>query len=229
MTDTATTRTHVPKKTQADVLIRCRRRCCLCYFWDQDGSQKDGQIAHINRKSSDALLENLAYLCFEHHNQYDSTAKQAKGITEDELRHARAQLHRHLNERPSYLVTVKLDCGDEDPANAVEKLTGLIKTVTHSSDDIEVVDVRKGSILVTLRLRADQVETVFQQIDTSAFEELGVVDATIDYVEDDDLSDAAHEGPVAEATAEPTAQAMPAEAEAAPEREAAEADVYDDW
>ena len=107
-----TTRKRISRKSEAEVLIRSRRRCCLCYFWKHDAAQKDGQLAHVDRNPDNASNDNLAYLCFEHHNQYDSTQTQGKSITEHELKHARAQLYRHLNAGMSIYVTVRMDCDE---------------------------------------------------------------------------------------------------------------------
>jgi hypothetical protein len=54
---------------------------------------KKGQIAHIDRDSTNNTLSNLAYLCLEHHEEYDSRSRQAKGLTPDELRNYRDELH----------------------------------------------------------------------------------------------------------------------------------------
>ena len=57
-----------------------------------------GQIAHINQDRSDNALENLAYLCFEHHDEFDSKTSQSKALTSGEVRHFRARLHQHFVE-----------------------------------------------------------------------------------------------------------------------------------
>lgn len=71
-------RSHIPTNIETSVLIRSRRRCALCYGLHGDDDQKDGQIAHINRNSNDSRLENLAFLCLQHHDQYDTHRSQSK-------------------------------------------------------------------------------------------------------------------------------------------------------
>jgi hypothetical protein len=68
------------------------RRCALCFGFDGDLNRKKGQIAHIDQNPSNAEDRNLVYLCVEHHDEYDSTTSQVKGITEAELRDYKARL-----------------------------------------------------------------------------------------------------------------------------------------
>jgi hypothetical protein len=93
-------RKHIPKAVEAAVLIKSRRRCCLCYFWEGNLAQQDGQIAHVDRDPSNPAEDNLAWLCFRHHNQYDARQSQGKNVTRNELRHAREQLHAAVADLP---------------------------------------------------------------------------------------------------------------------------------
>ena len=85
-------RTKIPSGTQTDVLVQSRRRCCLCYGLNRDTGIKEGQIAHLDKKNSNNELDNLAFLCFEHHNSYDSIPSQSKGIQPSEVKSYRQQL-----------------------------------------------------------------------------------------------------------------------------------------
>lgn len=80
-----------------DLLIATRRRCCLCYFLDDDRRRKKVQIAHINKKRSDSLVENLVPLCLDHHDEYDSITRQSKNITEYELKKYKEMLIKELS------------------------------------------------------------------------------------------------------------------------------------
>lgn len=75
-----------------DILYECRRICCLCYGLEGDGSEKEGQIAHLDRSPDNDSPENLAYLCLPHHNKYDSIPRQTKRLTEGEVRRYKALL-----------------------------------------------------------------------------------------------------------------------------------------
>lgn len=76
----------IPKNIVADVLTKCRRRCCICHGLQGDLSEKQGQIAHLDRDSSNHDVENLAYLCLAHHDRYDSDTSQSKGFSAQEVK-----------------------------------------------------------------------------------------------------------------------------------------------
>ncbi len=80
----------------ADVLVASRRRCCICFALSNDAAEKKGQIAHVDRDSSNATRDNLVFLCLDHHDQYDSRTSQSKGLTIEEVRRYRAQLDRFV-------------------------------------------------------------------------------------------------------------------------------------
>ncbi len=85
-------RTTIPPDAVADVLVTSRRRCCICFALSGDSTEKKGQVAHLNRDASNSSAENLVFLCFEHHDQYDSHTSQSKGLTVEEVRRYRVQL-----------------------------------------------------------------------------------------------------------------------------------------
>jgi hypothetical protein len=74
------------------VLTSCRRRCAMCYGLNKDTSLKLGQVAHLDGDSSNNDIENLAFLCLEHHAAYDSRTFQAKGFINAEVKRYRAEL-----------------------------------------------------------------------------------------------------------------------------------------
>jgi hypothetical protein len=74
------------------VLLRSRRRCCVCHGLNDDLTIKQGQIAHLDHNPSNNDEDNLVFLCLDHHDQYDSRTSQSKGLTEAEVRHFRMQL-----------------------------------------------------------------------------------------------------------------------------------------
>jgi hypothetical protein len=91
-------RRSFPPEVETQVLIVCRRRCCLCVFLDGDPSEKEGQIAHVDRDPSNASPDNAAFLCTKHHARYDSRSRQTKGHTPLELR-------RYVDMLPEYLAS----------------------------------------------------------------------------------------------------------------------------
>ena len=89
-------RAPIPPEVIADVLVASRRRCCICYAISNDVGEKKGQVAHIDRNASNNARENLVFLCFDHHDQYDSRTSQSKGLTVEEITQYRAQLDRFI-------------------------------------------------------------------------------------------------------------------------------------
>jgi hypothetical protein len=101
---TVTKRPPIPAEAQKAVLVRSRRRCCLCFGLEFDASYKDIQIAHVDHNRNNNKEDNLAALCLVHHNVYDSKPSQSKGFTAQELRHHREQLYATLDQRHTELV-----------------------------------------------------------------------------------------------------------------------------
>lgn len=85
-------RQPISKPVETEVLTKSRRRCCLCYGLHGDISEKNGQIAHLDQNRSNNKPDNLAWLCFNHHNSYDSQSSQGKGLTKSEVKTYRKQL-----------------------------------------------------------------------------------------------------------------------------------------
>jgi hypothetical protein len=85
-------RKRISQKTVDSVLVSSRRRCCICFGLNRDTEQKKGQIAHLDGNNANSSLENLAYLCLDHHDAVDSSPSQAKGFTMGEVKHYRAEL-----------------------------------------------------------------------------------------------------------------------------------------
>ena len=89
-------RKTVKDETQTALFAASRRRCCVCCALHSDYSVKRGQIAHLNGNASDARLDNLVWLCLEHHDLYDSRTSQSKGLTTSEVRHYRQTLYKSV-------------------------------------------------------------------------------------------------------------------------------------
>lgn len=108
-------RATIPPGVIADVLVASRRRCCVCFALSNDSEEKRGQVAHLDRDASNSARDNLVFLCFDHHDQYDSRTSQSKGFTVEELTQYRAQLARFIAQ--------SLPLSDVDVARAL--LAGL--------------------------------------------------------------------------------------------------------
>ena len=90
-------RKRIASAVETNVLTLSRRRCCVCFCLEGDlGAKTQGQIAHVDHDPANNKLDNLAYLCLRHHDLYDTTQSQSKGITIGELKHYRNELYRNL-------------------------------------------------------------------------------------------------------------------------------------
>lgn len=87
-------RDAVPKAMETQVLTASRRRCCVCVYMLGRDEVRRGQVAHLNRKHSDARFLNLVWLCLEHHDEYDTRTSQSKGLTTGEVREYRDRLYK---------------------------------------------------------------------------------------------------------------------------------------
>lgn len=86
-------RVRIPDHKETSVLDKSRRRCCLCFQLKGDLTEKLGQIAHLDQNASNYAEDNLAWLCWDHHTQYDSTTRQHKNYTIHEVKAARSKLY----------------------------------------------------------------------------------------------------------------------------------------
>jgi hypothetical protein len=86
---------------QTTVLLACRRRCALCVGIDGVFDAQPGQLAHIDRNHENNDEGNAAWLCVNHHVEYDSSSPQTKRLTPDELRAYQAKLQ-ELMKNPTF-------------------------------------------------------------------------------------------------------------------------------
>lgn len=86
-------RKPIPEAVQNSILLKCRRRCCLCFWLEGKGEVLKGQIAHLDQNNENNAEDNLCFLCLDHHDEYDGTTRLAKGLKENEVRTWRDQLY----------------------------------------------------------------------------------------------------------------------------------------
>jgi hypothetical protein len=77
---------------ETSVLMKCKRRCALCYGLNNDDGEKKGQLAHVDRNRANNAEANAVWLCAPHHDLYDTTSRQTKGYTPGELKGHQATL-----------------------------------------------------------------------------------------------------------------------------------------
>ena len=140
-------RKTIPPKTELKVLVKSRRRCCICYGLARDESVKKGQIAHLDRNPSNYDFDNLAYMCLEHHDEYDTRTSQSKGWSDEEARQYRNELYERFavwgeEKKISHLLnflafTIDLDDMLDSALEAVGEVTYMREIVLEQvlSDD----------------------------------------------------------------------------------------------
>jgi hypothetical protein len=92
-------RPALPAAIEIEVLTKSARRCSLCHGLNKDFSEKQGQIAHLDKNSSNHTLANLVFLCLNHHDQYDGKSSQSKGYRSVEVKHYRQDLYKVVSEK----------------------------------------------------------------------------------------------------------------------------------
>ena len=140
-------RKAIPSDTEAEVLHLSRRRCCLCFGFFNRFDVKRGQIAHLDQDPANKNLDNLTFLCLEHHDEYDTTTSQSKGIKLKEVLIYRASLyaavHDYLDPR---------EHGEAAQATVEEAplaSTGELEYYLATSDSMQ-----SAGLLVLARIRA---------------------------------------------------------------------------
>jgi hypothetical protein len=83
---------------EVETLKRSGRRCCICFGLYGDLEIKRGQIAHLDRNPMDSSVDNLMFLCLEHHDQYDTRTSQSKGWTAKEAKYYRTLLYEAIED-----------------------------------------------------------------------------------------------------------------------------------
>ena len=93
-------RKALPLPTERAVLVKSRRRCCLCFWLEGIDEVQRGQIAHLDHDRENHNEDNLCFLCTkEHHDDYDSTRSQSKGLQKGEVKHYREELYKEMELR----------------------------------------------------------------------------------------------------------------------------------
>jgi hypothetical protein len=138
-------RRKMPPETEGAVLVLSRRRCCICYGLNRDIAIMSGQIAHLDGRPDSNDLDNLAFLCFEHHDQYDSSTSQSKGLTPREVRQFRMDLHEIIDSIWSKPVRI----GETEARQSWDVSGRYVRDGEFSSAEIQVWVLINGNIRVT--------------------------------------------------------------------------------
>jgi len=85
-----------------------RRRCCLCFWLDGLDEVQKGQFSHLDHDNQNNAEDNLAFLCFDHHDEYDTRSSTAKGLKIKEVKEWRDELYKEMEYRFQLLRRPKL-------------------------------------------------------------------------------------------------------------------------
>lgn len=89
-------RKSLPSSIEREVLTQSARRCCICFSLYQKIDVIKGQIAHLDHDNTNNKLDNLAFLCLNCHDDYDSKTSQSKGLTQQEVKRYRQLLYQEI-------------------------------------------------------------------------------------------------------------------------------------
>lgn len=179
-------RKKIPSDIESRVLINSRRRCCLCFYLEGDLEEKKGQIAHIDHKRNNNHESNLAFLCFKHHDEYDSKSSQSKGITHKELQYAKELLHQEIGKffntessssvgRAQVKITFEADFDKMQPEDRHNLINSIID-LTKIKGEITILNIERGSIKLTIEVDFEDAEKIYQEYSNGNLKEVGIID-----------------------------------------------------
>jgi len=158
-------RMPVPDSVAESILVRSRR-CCLCYFLENDHTEKEGQLAHIDRDPSNSSEANLAYLCLHHHNLYDTQYSLTKWLTTAELRHYKRLLHKMLGTERAWEIVIRGNIDDYTDSEINE----LVKKLRDTAGGLEITlkDINQGSVILCLESETDAFDRTYQTFNSGS-------------------------------------------------------------
>jgi antirestriction protein len=89
-------RKTIPSTIETEVLTQSARKCCICFGLYHRFDVVKGQIAHLDKDNTNNKLDNLAFLCLNCHDEYDSKTSQSKGLTQQEVKRYRELLYQEI-------------------------------------------------------------------------------------------------------------------------------------
>lgn len=99
----------------------------MCFHLAGDFSEKDGQLAHIDRDRGNGAEGNLVFLCLVHHNEYDARPSQAKGWLPAELTEIKRRFLQEIAEGRHLASQRATGRGQETDRKALEQLQATME------------------------------------------------------------------------------------------------------
>lgn len=174
-------RPTIPQKTKEAVLTKCKRRCCLCFGLNGDTKIKKGQIAHVDGERDNNREGNLAFLCLDHHNEYDSSTSQTIGIKDFEVKRYRRELHKFIKRRMNTeVVGIKLDRDIDSFSNDEQSLfLNAIRAKVQYDGEITVVSKERGCVFIKLELSEAHARELIRLFEQGKLSDQDVISAYI--------------------------------------------------
>jgi hypothetical protein len=176
-----TGRKAIGRSTEQEVLVLSKRRCCVCYALNSDAGEKKGQIAHLDSNAARSDFDNLVFLCLDHHDSYDSSSSQAKGLRPGEVREYRQDLYEFNSQEPIRCgLVLEIDREFDQYSRSEQK--NLLKAITSLSgvgSGVRVVSTSRGSVRITLELTLDQARSIVNAVKDGKLDAYSVKGAEI--------------------------------------------------
>jgi hypothetical protein len=147
-------RKSVPNVDQTALFGQSRRRCCVCFGINNDFAEKHGQIAHLDGDPSNSAQDNLAWLCLEHHDRFDSKTSQSKGLTMAEVKMYRSDLYEAIERQRTAALPQISGAGHDIASIWSENAPDLVKETLGNKTADKMIQYRGfGPFIGLCRLR----------------------------------------------------------------------------
>ena len=170
-------RKNTPTEIETNVLTKCQRRCALCYAETFDLKLRKGQIAHINGDRSDAREANLAWLCLEHHSEFDSKTSQTKNWTPSELRRWKARVEELMSLKDQQAeIPATIEVAGDYESQTVESLEALLKPINEMLENggLRVTGSQSSSIRFYVMVDPSDLSKLIIANDAGELKQFGV-------------------------------------------------------
>jgi hypothetical protein len=154
----------LPEAGERAVLVKSRRRCCVCYVLDRKDNVCDGKIVQLDYDLQNTREDNLVWLCLRHYEEYrgavEAPAPKSQSLSEGEIKAYRQSLYDHIeeldrtNRNTVFELNIKIDSTlrtrDAQEANA-EAIAAIVRKLeTEFQGPIRSVCIYLGSITLVL-------------------------------------------------------------------------------
>lgn len=151
-------RKKIPKTVESDVLYKSDFKCCVC----QDGTQ-GVHVHHIDENPNNNKLNNLAFLCFYHHDEASKKGSLSKKLTPRTIKKFRDNWYEEITEirkkRREYRSTPLTEVSEEHLTNAALSANIII----------EIIKIREAYLDGDWNERKEILDKVHQFADYSNF------------------------------------------------------------